>query len=61
MIYDSIADTIGNTPVVRLGNMAPDHVEMYVKIEGFNPKPLPGIPASASPWCVPPRAIHSSP
>ena len=37
MIYDSILDTIGNTPVVRLNRIAPDHVDMYVKIEAFNP------------------------
>jgi cysteine synthase A len=37
MIYDSILDTIGNTPVVRLNRMAPANVEMYVKIEAFNP------------------------
>ena len=37
MIYDSILDTIGNTPVVRLNRMGPDHVDMYVKVEAFNP------------------------
>ncbi|MDF1587662.1 MAG: cysteine synthase A [Gammaproteobacteria bacterium] len=37
MIYNSILDTIGNTPIVRLNNIAPDHVEMYVKVESFNP------------------------
>ncbi len=37
MIYDNILQTIGNTPVVRLNRMAPDHVEMYVKVESFNP------------------------
>lgn len=37
MIYNNILETIGNTPVVRLNRMAPDHVEMYVKIEFFNP------------------------
>jgi cysteine synthase A len=37
MIYDSILDTIGNTPVVRLNRIAPDHVTIYVKIEAFNP------------------------
>ena len=37
MIYDSILDTIGNTPVVKLNNIVPDHVEIYVKVEGFNP------------------------
>jgi len=37
MIYDNILQTIGNTPVVRLNRMGPDHVELYVKIESFNP------------------------
>ncbi len=37
MIYDSILDTIGNTPVVRLHRTGPAHVHMYVKIESFNP------------------------
>ena len=37
MIYDSILDTIGSTPVVRLNHMAPEHVDIYVKIESFNP------------------------
>ncbi len=37
MIYNNILETIGNTPVVRLNRMAPDHVEMYVKVEFFNP------------------------
>ena len=37
MIYNSILDTIGNTPIVRLNNIAPNHVEMYVKVEAFNP------------------------
>ncbi len=37
MIYDSILETIGNTPVVRLHRVPPAHVEMYVKVESFNP------------------------
>ncbi len=37
MIYDSIIDTIGNTPIVRLNRLAPKGVEMYVKVESFNP------------------------
>ncbi len=37
MIYDNILETIGNTPVVRLNRMGPDHVEIYVKVESFNP------------------------
>jgi len=37
MIYDSILETIGNTPVVRLNRIAPDHVDLYIKAEYFNP------------------------
>ena len=37
MIYDNILQTIGNTPVVRLNRIAPEHVDMFVKIESFNP------------------------
>lgn len=37
MIYDHILQTIGNTPIVRLNRMGPDQVELYVKIESFNP------------------------
>ena len=37
MIYDNILETIGNTPVVRINRMAPDHVDMFVKVESFNP------------------------
>ena len=37
MIYDSIIDTIGNTPIVRLNHIAPDGIDMYVKVESFNP------------------------
>lgn len=37
MIYNSILETIGNTPVVRLNRIGPDHVEIYVKVESFNP------------------------
>ena len=37
MIYNNILETIGDTPVVRLNRMGPDHVDMYVKVESFNP------------------------
>jgi cysteine synthase A len=37
MIYNNILETIGNTPVIRLNRMGPDHVDMYVKVESFNP------------------------
>ena len=35
--FDSILGTVGNTPVVRINKLAPDHVNLYVKIEAFNP------------------------
>jgi cysteine synthase A len=37
MIYDSILQTIGRTPIVRINRLAPAHVTMYVKCEFFNP------------------------
>jgi cysteine synthase len=35
--YESILDTVGRTPVVRIKKLAPAHVRLYVKIEAFNP------------------------
>src|SRR5205823_14387446 len=35
--YQSILETIGNTPVVRVNNVAPAGVDLYIKIEAFNP------------------------
>ena len=37
MIYDSILQTIGRTPVVRLHRLGPGHVSLYAKVEAFNP------------------------
>eukprot|EP00121_Abeoforma_whisleri_P015605 Awhi_evm1s14364 len=36
-IYDSILDTIGNTPIVKVNNVGPKDVNLYVKCEYFNP------------------------
>ena len=36
-IHDSILDTIGGTPVVRLHRLAPKHVRLYAKVEAANP------------------------
>ena len=36
-IHDSILDTIGRTPVVRLQRLAPPGVELHAKVEAFNP------------------------
>ena len=37
MIYSSITDAIGRTPIFRINRLAPEGVEMYVKAEAFNP------------------------
>ena len=36
-IYSDILGTVGNTPVVRINKLAPDGIDLYVKIEAFNP------------------------
>src|SRR4051794_22760957 len=36
-IHDSILDTIGNTPIVRLRRLSPEGVELFAKLEAFNP------------------------
>lgn len=36
-LHDSITDTIGRTPIVRLHRLAPAHVALYAKVESFNP------------------------
>jgi len=35
--FANILETIGNTPVVRINKLAPEHVNLYVKLESFNP------------------------
>jgi len=35
--YQNILETIGNTPVVRINRLAPPGVNLYAKIEAFNP------------------------
>jgi len=35
--FDSILGTIGNTPVVRINRLAPPGVNVFVKVEAFNP------------------------
>ena len=37
MIYNNILETIGNTPVVKINRLAPQGIDMYVKVEAFNP------------------------
>jgi cysteine synthase A len=36
-LYDNIIETVGGTPVVRINRLAPAGVNLYVKIEAFNP------------------------
>ena len=35
--FDSILDTVGDTPVIRINRIAPEHVNVFVKFEAFNP------------------------
>src|SRR4026209_2357744 len=35
--YNSILDTVGHTPVVRVNRLGPPGVNLYVKIDAFNP------------------------
>ena len=35
--YANILETVGHTPVVRINRLAPPGVDVYVKIEAFNP------------------------
>src|ERR1700735_3344135 len=35
--YASILETVGNTPVVKINNLAPSGINLFVKIEAFNP------------------------
>src|SRR3569832_2297801 len=37
MKYDSILGTVGNTPVVKINKLGPKGINLYVKIEAFNP------------------------
>lgn len=36
-LFDSVVDTIGDTPCIRINRLAPAHVRLYVKAEFFNP------------------------
>ena len=35
--YQNILETVGNTPVVRINKLAPEGINLYVKVEAFNP------------------------
>jgi len=68
MIYNSILETIGKTPIVRLNKLAPAGIDIFVKVEAFNPmslnpvkpswKQLPGIQGLHWRWCAQRRAIR---
>lgn len=36
-LYESVLDTVGDTPAIRINNLAPAGVRLYVKAEFFNP------------------------
>ncbi|MDN2580992.1 pyridoxal-phosphate dependent enzyme [Aquibium sp. ELW1220] len=36
-LYDSVLDSIGDTPCIRINNLGPQHATIYVKAEFFNP------------------------
>ena len=35
--FKNILETVGNTPIVKINRLAPSHVDLYVKVEAFNP------------------------
>ena len=35
--FDNILGTVGNTPVVRINKLGPKGINLYVKVEAFNP------------------------
>ena len=35
--FDNILGTVGNTPVVKINKLAPKGINLYVKVEAFNP------------------------
>jgi cysteine synthase A len=36
-LFDSVLDTVGDTPCIRINNLGPKNVRIYVKFEAFNP------------------------
>lgn len=36
-LYDSVTETIGNTPCIRINSLAPSGIDIYAKAEFFNP------------------------
>ena len=38
-LFDSVVETMGDTPCIRVGNLAPVHVELYVKPSSSTRRP----------------------
>jgi cysteine synthase len=36
-LFDSVVETVGDTPCIRVNKLAPAHATVYVKAEFFNP------------------------
>lgn len=36
-LHNNILETVGNTPIVKINKLAPKHVNLYAKLEAFNP------------------------
>jgi cysteine synthase len=36
-LFESVLDTVGDTPCIKVNSLAPDHVRLYIKAEFFNP------------------------
>jgi cysteine synthase A len=36
-LFASVLETVGDTPVIRINSLAPTGVDIYVKVEAFNP------------------------
>ena len=37
MIFNDLLSSIGNTPVIKVNNTAPENINLYVKAEYYNP------------------------
>lgn len=35
--FSSILETVGNTPIIRINKLAPEGIDLFVKVEAFNP------------------------
>ena len=53
--FQNIVETVGDTPIVKINQLAPDHVTMWAKIEAFNPL---GSVKDRLPWASSKRQRH---